>query len=68
MARLPRVIGRGRALEVLLSSDDIRGADAESLGYVNRALPDAELDHFVDALATVETIMESLTLVLGRGL
>jgi enoyl-CoA hydratase/carnithine racemase len=45
-------MGRGRALEVLLSSDDIRGADAERLGYVNRALPDAELDGFVDALAT----------------
>src|SRR5450631_2856385 len=52
MARLPRVIGRGRALEVLLSADDIRGADAELLGYVNRALPDAKLDNFVDALAT----------------
>jgi hypothetical protein len=47
MARLPRVMGRGRALEVLLSADDIRGADAELLGYVNRALPDAELDSFV---------------------
>jgi enoyl-CoA hydratase/carnithine racemase len=52
MARLPRLIGRQRALEVLLSSDDIRGADAELFGYVNRALPDAELDDFVDALAT----------------
>jgi enoyl-CoA hydratase/carnithine racemase len=52
MARLPRVIGRGRALEVLLGADDIRGADAELFGYVNRALPDAELDSFVDALAT----------------
>src|ERR1700730_4091366 len=52
MARLPRLIGRGRALEVLLSSDDIRGADAELYGYVNRALPDIELDSFVDALAT----------------
>jgi enoyl-CoA hydratase/carnithine racemase len=52
MARLPRVMGRGRALEVLLSSDDIRGADAERLGYVNRALPDTELDNFVNALAT----------------
>ena len=52
MARLPRVMGRGRALEVLLSADDIPGADAERLGYVNRALPDAELDGFVDALAT----------------
>ena len=52
MARLPRVMGRGRALEVLLGADDIGGADAELLGYVNRALPDVELDDFVDALAT----------------
>src|SRR4051812_716220 len=51
MARLPRLIGRGRALEVLLSADDIRGEEAEALGYVNRSLPDAELDAFVDALA-----------------
>jgi enoyl-CoA hydratase/carnithine racemase len=52
MARLPRLIGRGRALEVLLSSDDIRGDIAELFGYVNRSLPDAGLDQFVDALAT----------------
>jgi enoyl-CoA hydratase/carnithine racemase len=52
MARLPRLMGRGRALEVLLSSDDIGGELAEAYGYVNRALPDAELDGFVDALAT----------------
>ena len=51
MARLPRLIGRGRALEVLLSGEDIPGDLAERYGYVNRALPDAELDHFVDALA-----------------
>jgi enoyl-CoA hydratase/carnithine racemase len=51
MARLPRLIGRGRALEVLLGADDIRGDLAERYGYVNRALPDAELDPFVDALA-----------------
>src|SRR5471030_1418816 len=52
MARLPRLIGRGRALEVLLGSDDIRGDLAESYGYVNRSLPDAELDKFVDTLAS----------------
>jgi enoyl-CoA hydratase/carnithine racemase len=51
MARLPLLIGRARALEVLLSSDDIRGEQAERIGYVNRALPDAELDGFVEALA-----------------
>jgi enoyl-CoA hydratase/carnithine racemase len=52
MARLPQLIGRNRALEVLLSSEDIRGDQAEAYGYVNRALPDAELDEYVDALAT----------------
>jgi enoyl-CoA hydratase/carnithine racemase len=52
MARLPRLMGRGRALEVLLGADDIPGDLAELYGYVNRSLPDAELDGFVDALAT----------------
>lgn len=51
MARLPRLIGRGRALEVLLGADDIDGALAERYGYVNRSFPDAELDAFVDGLA-----------------
>jgi enoyl-CoA hydratase/carnithine racemase len=51
MARLPRLIGRGRALEVLLGADDIPGDLAERYGYVNRALPDADLDAFVEALA-----------------
>lgn len=52
MARLPRLIGRGRALEVLLGADDVDGALAERYGYVNRSFPDAELDAFVDALAS----------------
>jgi enoyl-CoA hydratase/carnithine racemase len=51
MARLPHLIGRNRAMEVLLSSEDIRGEQAEAYGYVNRTLPDAELDAYVDALA-----------------
>jgi enoyl-CoA hydratase/carnithine racemase len=51
MARLPRLMGRQRALEVLLSSNDIGGDLAEAYGYVNRSLPDSELDSFVDALA-----------------
>src|SRR6202041_706449 len=49
MARLPRLIGRGRALEVLLGADDIRGDVAELYGYVNRSLPDKDLDAFVEA-------------------
>ena len=52
MARLPRLMGRGRALEVLLGADDLDGKMAELYGYVNRSLPDAELDTFVNALAT----------------
>ena len=52
MARLPRLIGRNRAMEVLMGSDDITGDQAAAWGYVNRALPDAELDGFVEALAT----------------
>ena len=51
MARLPRLIGRGRALEVLLGADDIDGDLAELYGYVNRSLQDAKLDDFVDRLA-----------------
>lgn len=51
MARLPRLVGRGRALEILLGAEDIPGELAERYGYVNRALPDGELDAFVDALA-----------------
>jgi enoyl-CoA hydratase/carnithine racemase len=51
MARLPRLIGRGRALEVLLGADDVNGDLAELYGYVNRSMPDNQLDAFVDALA-----------------
>jgi enoyl-CoA hydratase/carnithine racemase len=49
--RLPHLVGRGRALEIVLGADDFDGDTAERYGYVNRALPDAELDGFVDALA-----------------
>jgi enoyl-CoA hydratase/carnithine racemase len=49
--RLPHLVGRGRALEIVLGANDFDGDTAERYGYVNRALPDAELDSFVDALA-----------------
>src|SRR2546421_937139 len=49
--RLPDLVGRGRALEIVLSSNDFDGETAERYGYVNRTLPDNELDGFVDALA-----------------
>ncbi len=49
--RLPHLVGRGRALEIILGANDFDGDSAERYGYVNRALPDAELDAFVDTLA-----------------
>ena len=49
--RLPRLVGRGRALEIVLGCDDFDAATAERYGYVNRALPPDELDAFVDRLA-----------------
>src|ERR1700752_5070671 len=49
--RLPHLVGRGRALEIILGANDFDGVSAERYGYVNRALPEAELDGFVDALA-----------------
>jgi len=49
--RLPRLVGRARALEVILGCDDIDAATAEAWGYVNRALPPHELRPFVDTLA-----------------
>src|ERR1700693_4363280 len=49
--RLPHLVGRGRALEIILGANDFDGDTAAQYGYVNRALPDAELDGFVDALA-----------------
>src|ERR1700722_1213379 len=50
MTRLSRLVGRGRAMEILLSGADIDGELAERYGYVNRSFPDAELDGFVDNL------------------
>jgi enoyl-CoA hydratase/carnithine racemase len=50
-ARLARLVGRGRALEILLGADDFPAPLAAAYGYVNRVLPDAELEGFVDAFA-----------------
>jgi len=52
MARLSRLMGRGRALEVLLVGDDLDGLRAERYGYVNRTIADGELDGEVEALAS----------------
>jgi enoyl-CoA hydratase/carnithine racemase len=49
--RLPRLVGRARALEIILGCDDFPAELAERYGYVNRALPPAELGPFVERLA-----------------
>jgi enoyl-CoA hydratase/carnithine racemase len=51
MARLARLVGRGRALEILLVADDLDGPRAERYGYVNRLVADDRLDDEVDAIA-----------------
>ena len=50
-ARLSRLVGRGRALEILLLADDLNGPRAEQYGYVNRLIADDQLDAEVAAMA-----------------
>jgi enoyl-CoA hydratase/carnithine racemase len=52
MARLSRLVGRGRALEILLVADDCDGPRAEQYGYVNRVIADDRLDDEVEAIAS----------------
>lgn len=49
--RLPRLVGRGRALELVLGCEELDAETAERWGYLNRALPPEELRPFVDRLA-----------------
>ena len=51
MARLSRMVGRGRALEILLVADDLDGPRAEQYGYVNRVIADDQLNDEVDRIA-----------------
>ena len=66
--RLPHLVGRGRALEIILSGNDFDGDTAERYGYVNRALPDSELDGFVDALARRIASFDSRALGAAKNL
>ncbi|WP_393073355.1 enoyl-CoA hydratase/isomerase family protein [Streptomyces sp. LN704] len=49
--RLPHLVGRGRALEILLGADDFPADLAAKYGYVNRVVPKGELEQFVDVFA-----------------
>ena len=62
MARLPQLIGRGRALEVLLVDDDIDAALAERYGYVNRLVPDDRLEEETDRVARRSASFDKLAI------
>jgi enoyl-CoA hydratase/carnithine racemase len=49
--RLARLVGRSRALEIVLGCGDVRADEAAAIGYVNRVLPDDQLMPFVRELA-----------------
>ncbi|MEE9253838.1 MAG: enoyl-CoA hydratase/isomerase family protein [Pseudomonadales bacterium] len=49
--RLPRLVGRGRALEIILAGDDLDAETAERWGYLNRALYADQIGPFVTSLA-----------------
>jgi enoyl-CoA hydratase/carnithine racemase len=51
LERLPLLVGRARALEIILGSDDFDAETAAQYGWINRALPDDELDAFVESFA-----------------
>jgi len=61
--RLPRLVGRGRALEMLLSGDPIRAAEAHRIGLVNAVVPQAELlEH---SRAWLRKVLANAPLALG---
>ena len=66
--RLPHLVGRGRALEIVLGANDFDGDTAERYGYVNRALPDVELDGFVDALTRRIASFDRRAIVAAKNL
>jgi len=64
---LPRLVGRSRALEIVLSGDDFDAEIAERYGWVNRTLEDSELDSFVDSLARRMASFDHETLAAAKA-
>jgi enoyl-CoA hydratase/carnithine racemase len=67
MARLGRLVGRGRALEILLGGDDVPAALAAEYGYVNRLVRDDEIEDFADAFARRIASFEKVAVCRGSS-
>ena len=65
---LPLLVGRARALEIIASSEDYDADTAERYGWINRAIPDAELDDFVDRFARRIASFEKKALIEAKRL
>ena len=63
---LSALVGRSRTLEIVCSADDFDAEIGERYGFVNRAIPDAELDAFVNALAERMGRFEKRALETGK--
>src|ERR1700751_93417 len=66
--RLPHLVGRGRAFEIVLGGIDFDGDTAERYGYINRARADAELDGFVDTFARRIASFDRRTIAAAKNL
>ncbi|MGD0871693.1 MAG: enoyl-CoA hydratase-related protein [Bryobacteraceae bacterium] len=75
--RLPRLVGRGRALEMLLAGDPVTAAEAWRIGLVNAVVPQAELLNYsrawlgkalANAPAALGLVMEAVDVGLNAGL
>ena len=75
--RLPRLVGRGRALEMLLAGDPVTAAEAYRIGLVNAVVPQAELLNYsrawlgktlANAPAALGLVMEAVDVGLNAGL
>lgn len=68
MVRMAELMGRGRTLEVVLGGDDFDADLAERYGYINRAVPDAELDAFVQRFAERVASFDKTALAAAKSL
>ena len=68
MERLSRLTGRARALEIIASGEDYDADMAERYGWINRAVPDAELDAFVDRFAQRIAFFDAEALVAVKAI